>query len=46
MSIRAVFENGVFRPMEQVSFTEGSVVGLSVIRAPFHPNTATKKTRP
>lgn len=31
MNIRAVFENGVFRPIEQVSFTEGSVVGLEIV---------------
>lgn len=31
MNIRAVFENGVFRPIEQVSFTEGSVIGLEIV---------------
>lgn len=30
MTIRAVFENGVFRPMDQVKFTEGTVVDLQV----------------
>lgn len=31
MTIRAVFENGVFRPMDQVKLTEGTVVDLQVI---------------
>ncbi|MCO6458539.1 MAG: antitoxin family protein [Pirellulaceae bacterium] len=32
MTIRAVFENGVFRPMEQVKLAEGTVVDLDVIK--------------
>ncbi len=31
MTIRAVFENGVFRPMEPVKFPEGMVVDLQVM---------------
>jgi len=30
MTIRAVFENGVFRPMEPVKLAEGTVVDLQV----------------
>ncbi|CAN5217480.1 hypothetical protein BH10PLA2_BH10PLA2_06690 [soil metagenome] len=30
MTIRAVFENGVFRPMDQVQLAEGTVVDLQV----------------
>lgn len=31
MTIRAVFENGVFRPMDQVELAEGTVVDLQVM---------------
>jgi predicted DNA-binding antitoxin AbrB/MazE fold protein len=31
MTIRAVFENGVFRPTDPVTLPEGAVVGLEVI---------------
>lgn len=31
MTIRAVFENGVFRPTEAVTFAEGTVVDLHVV---------------
>lgn len=31
MTIRAVFEKGVFRPMDQVTLLEGTVVDLQVI---------------
>jgi predicted DNA-binding antitoxin AbrB/MazE fold protein len=31
MTIRAIFENGVFRPMDQVKPAEGTVVDLQVI---------------
>lgn len=31
MTVRAVFENGVFRPMELVKLTEGTVVELQVL---------------
>jgi predicted DNA-binding antitoxin AbrB/MazE fold protein len=31
MTVRAVFEKGVFRPMEQVKLAEGTVVELQVI---------------
>jgi predicted DNA-binding antitoxin AbrB/MazE fold protein len=31
MTIRAVFENGVFRPMEPVTLSEGTVVDLQVM---------------
>jgi predicted DNA-binding antitoxin AbrB/MazE fold protein len=31
MTIRAIYENGVFRPMEQLMFPEGKVVELEVI---------------
>lgn len=30
MTIRAIYENGVFRPMEPVKLPEGTVVGLQV----------------
>jgi predicted DNA-binding antitoxin AbrB/MazE fold protein len=30
MTIRAVFENGVFRPMERLTLAEGTVVDLEV----------------
>ena len=30
MTIRAVFENGVFRPIEPVNLSEGTVVDLQV----------------
>ena len=30
MTVRAVFENGVFRPMEQLTLAEGTVVDLEV----------------
>jgi predicted DNA-binding antitoxin AbrB/MazE fold protein len=31
MTIRAVFENGVFRPTEQVKLAEGTVVDLQIV---------------
>ena len=31
MTIRAVFENGVFRPTESINLAEGAVVELEVI---------------
>jgi predicted DNA-binding antitoxin AbrB/MazE fold protein len=31
MTIRAVFENGVFRPVDQVKLAEGTVVDLQVM---------------
>jgi predicted DNA-binding antitoxin AbrB/MazE fold protein len=31
MTIRAVFESGVFRPMEQVKLAEGTVVDLQIM---------------
>lgn len=31
MNVRAVFENGVFRPMEIVKLAEGTVVELQVV---------------
>lgn len=30
MTVRAVFENGVFRPMEHVKLAEGTVVDLEI----------------
>ena len=32
MTIRAVFENGVFRPMAPVKLAEGTVVDLQILR--------------
>lgn len=31
MTVRAVFENGVFRPMDTVKLAEGTVVELQVV---------------
>lgn len=35
MSIRAVFENGVFRPMAKVDLAEGTLVDLDLVGEPI-----------